>query len=192
MTIDFLYRMVKKTSGFKWVATFGVLFMVAGYLNVGRPFGIAQLDEITNGVGTLDEMLYNAESAYRVMDQQSEAGREFYRRLLLTTELVFPLVYRAFNIILISFIFNRWLSPESKLNKLCLLPVVGMIADYCENTLVLTMLFNYPERLYGVAATASIVTAIKWLSNLTDWLLIIVGLFGLVLKSILRQQPQSA
>ena len=183
--------MVKKTSGFKWVATFGVLFMVAGYLNVGRPFGIAQLDEITNGVGTLDEMLYNAESAYRVMDQQSEAGREFYRRLLLTTELVFPLVYRAFNVILISFIFNRWLSPESKLNKLCLLPLVGMIADYCENMLVLTMLFNYPERLYGVAATASIVTAIKWLSNLTDWLLIIVSLFGLVRKSVLRQQPQS-
>lgn len=190
--IDSLYRMVKKMSGVKWVVTFGVLFMIAGYLNVGRPFGIAQLEVIANGVGTLDEMFYNAESAYRVMDQQGEAGREFYGRLLLTTELVFPLVYRAFNVILISFIFGRWLSPESKLNKLCLLPLVGMIADYGENMLVLTMLFNYPERLYGIAAAASIVTAIKWLSNLTDWLLIIVGLLGLVRRSMLRQQPQSA
>jgi hypothetical protein len=189
--IDFLYRIVKKMSGFKWVVIFGVLFMVAGYLNVGRPFGITQLEEITNGVGTLDEMFYNAESAYRVMDQQGEAGREFYRRLLLTTELVFPLVYRAFNVVFLSFIFGRWLLPESKFNQLCLLPLVGMVADYCENVLVLTMLFNYPERLYGVVAAASIVTAIKWLSNLTDWLLIIVGLFGLARKSLLRQQPQS-
>jgi hypothetical protein len=166
--------------------------MIAGYLNVGRPFGIAQLEEITDGVGTLDEMFYNAESAYSVIDRQGQAGREFYRRLLLTTELVFPLVYRAFNVIFISFILGRWLSPESKWNKLCLLPLVGMVADYCENTLVLTILFNYPERLYGVAAAASIVTAIKWLSNVTDWLLIIVGLLGLVRKSTLRQQAQSA
>ena len=162
------------------------------YFTTGKPFGIAQLEEITNGVGALDvEIFSTAEHVYDVLDKQGEAGREFYKRLLLGPELIFPLVYRLFNVVLISFLFSRWLAPESKWNMLCLAPLIGMIADYCENALVLTMLFNYPERLYGIASVASVLTTIKWLSNYTDYLLIAVGLFGLVLKYISRKRQAS-
>ena len=147
------------------------------------------MEEITNGVSALDvEIFSTVEHVYDVLDSQGEAGREFYKRLLLTTEVVFPLVYRLFNVVFISFLFSRWLAPESKWNKLCLLPLIGMIADYGENALVLTMLFNYPERLPGIASAAGVLTTIKWFSNYVDYFLMAVGLFGVVWRYILRKR----
>jgi hypothetical protein len=187
--LDALYRTVKRFSGGKWVVIFFILFMVAGYLTTGKPFGMAQLEEITNGVGALDvEMFSTAEHVYDVLDKQGEAGRAFYKRLLLTVEIVFPLVYRLFNVVFISFLFSRWLGPDSKWNKLCLLPLIGMIADYSENALVLTMLFNYPERLSGIASVVGVLTTIKWFSNYVDYFLMAVGLLGVVWRYISRKR----
>jgi uncharacterized membrane protein HdeD (DUF308 family) len=190
--LDAIYRTAKRFSGGRWVILFGVLFIAAMLINVGKPFGIAQLEEITDGVGALDvEMFATAEHIYDILDKQGEAGRAFYRRLLLTTEVVFPLVYRIFNVLFLAFLFGRWIAPDSRWNKLCLLPLVGMIADYIENALVLTMLFSYPQRLYGMASVVGVVTTIKWLSNYTDWCLMAVGLLGLVLAYMLRRRQRS-
>jgi hypothetical protein len=161
--------------------------MIIAYLNIGKPFGIEQLEEITGGVGALDEMLYTPESAYEILDKQGEAGREFYKQLLLTTELIFPFIYRMFNVVFIAFLFSKFLPPKNKLNYLCLAPIIGMISDYIENSLILTMLFNYPERLYAIANTASVITIIKWVSNYTDWTLITAGIIGTVLAYILKK-----
>jgi hypothetical protein len=180
---------VGEISGGRWVILFGILFMIAAYLNVGKPFGIAQLEEITGGVGALDvEMFATAEQIYDVLDKQGEAGRQFYRRLLLTTELVFPLVYRLFNVVFISFTFGRWLGPDSKWNKLSLAPLIGMIADYVENALVLTMLTRYPQRLVAVASIVGIVTTVKWFSNYLDYALMTIGLLGWLVTVIRRRR----
>jgi hypothetical protein len=186
--INSLYRAVKRISSGKWVAIFFILFMIIAYLNIGKPFGIEQLEEITGGVGALDEMFYTPESAYEVLDKQGEAGRQFYQQLLLTTEIIFPFIYRMFNAVFIAFLFSRFLPPKSKLNYLCLAPIIGMIADYIENSLILTMLFNYPERLYAIANTASVITIIKWVSNYADWTLITLGIIGAVLAYILKKR----
>jgi hypothetical protein len=184
-----LYGAVRRISGGRWVILFAILFMIAGSLVTRKPFGIAQLEEITNGVGALDvEMFATAEQIYHVLDRQGEAGREFYKRLLLTVELVFPLVYRLFNVVFISFTFGRWLGPDSKWNKLSLAPLIGMIVDYVENALVLTMLFTYPQRLAVVASIVGIVTTVKWFSNYLDYALMGIGLLGWLVTLIRRRR----
>ena len=90
-----------------------MLFVIATVLNVGKPFGIAQLNEITGDAGVLDEMFYSPDEGYSVLEAQEAEGRAFYRRLLLSTELVFPLIYRSFNAVLIAYLFTRWLPPAS-------------------------------------------------------------------------------
>lgn len=111
--------------------------------------------------------------------------------MLLSTEIVFPIVYRLFNVIFLAFIFSKWLKPENRLNMLCLVPLIGCVLDYCENSLVLTMLFDYPEKLYGIASAASMITKMKWFSNYTDWTLMIVALFGLLFTYILGKRKYS-
>lgn len=188
MTI--VYRTVSRAATGKGLAVLAILFLIAAVLNVGPPFGIAQLNAITGDAGVLDEMFYTPTEAYTVLKAQGEVGRTFYRRLLLTTELLFPLIYRTFNAVLIAYLFSRWLAPGSRWRYLSLLPLVGMIADYCENTLVLLMLGAYPETLNGVAAVASTATMIKWGSNYVDYTLIVVGLVGWVVHALIKRRGQ--
>jgi hypothetical protein len=183
-----LHNTITQLATGRILALLAALFLVAAVLNVGPPFGIARLNEITDEAGVLDEMFYSVHEAYSVLEAQGEEGRSFYRRLLLTTELVFPIVYRGFSAVLITFLFSRWLAPESPWRFLSLLPFVGMLADYGENTLVLTMLFAYPQRLNAVAAVASAATRVKWASNYVDYTLIVVGLIGLAVHAITRNR----
>ena len=183
-----LHHTISRFATGKALALLAALFLVTAVLNVGPPFGIAQLNEITDEAGVLDEMVYSADKAYAVLKAQGEAGRSFYRRLLLTTELVFPLAYRGFSAVLITYLFSRWLPPQSPWRFLSLLPLVGMLADYLENTLVLSLLFAYPQRLNTVAAVAGAATRVKWASNYVDYTLIVVGLIGLVVHAVTKKR----
>ena len=162
--------------------------MIATVLNVGKPFGIAQLNEITGDAGVLDEMCYSADEGYAVLEAQETDGRAFYRRLLLSTELVFTLMYRSFNAVLIAYLVGRWLPPASPWRYVCVLPLVGMVGDYLENGLVLVMLGAFPEQLNGVATMASTATVIKWGSNYVDYALMVVGLVGAVIQAIAKRR----
>ena len=133
--------------------------------------------------GVLNQILPNV---FRErLPELSEHYRQQNVRLLLTTELVFPLVYRGFSAVLITYLFSRWLAPTSPWRFVSLLPLVGMLADYCENTLVLTILFAYPRRLDGVATAANAITRLKWASNYVDWTLIAVGLIALLAHTVI-------
>jgi hypothetical protein len=186
-----IYQKLSRFATGKALIFLAAAFLVAAVLNVGPPFGIAQLNEITDDAGVLDEMSYSADKAYAVLKAQGEHGRAFYKRLLLTTELVFPLVYRGFSAVLITYLFGRWLAPTSPWRFLSLLPFVGMLADYGENTLVLMMLFAYPQRLDAVATIASAFTRVKWASNYVDWALIVVSLIGLVVYAVTKRRSSA-
>ena len=183
-----LYGAVSRVARPKWLGILAALFMIATVLNVEKPFGIAQLNEITGDAGVLDEMFYSPDEGYAVLEAQEAEGRAFYRRLLLSTELIFPLIYRSFNAVVIAYLFSRWLPPASPWRYVSLLPLVGMVADYLENGLVLLMLGAYPEQLNGVATIAGTTTMIKWGSNYVDYTLMVVGLVGVVIQAVAKRR----
>jgi len=185
-----LYGSVSHIAKPKWLGILAALFVIATVLNVGKPFGIAQLNEIAGDAGVLDEMFYSPDEGYAVLEAQEAEGRAFYRRLLLSTELIFPLIYRSFNAVLIAYLFTRWLPPASPWRYVSLLPLVGMVADYFENGLVLLMLGSYPEQLNTVATMASAATMIKWGSNYVDYTLMVVGLVGVVIQAIAKRRAR--
>ncbi len=162
------------------VVVLGILAAIVGYLNVNAPLGIAQVEADSGGVGVLDTASYDAAGVYQTLQEMGEAGRASYQRLLLTTELAFPLFYRLFGVTLLTYALGRLLPPSSRWQNLALLPFVGMVADYVENASVLTMLLNYPERLLAFADIASVATRVKWLSNYVDWSLMTFNLLGLL------------
>lgn len=185
-----LYGTVSRVAKPKWLGILAALFVVATVLNVGKPYGIAKLNEITGDAGVLDEMFYSPEEGYAVLEAQDAEGRAFYRRLLLSTELIFPVIYRFFNAVLIAYLFSRWLPTASPWRYVSLLPLVGMVADYLENGLVLRMLGAYPEQLNTVATMAGTATMIKWGSNYADYTLMVVGLVGVVIQAIAKRRAQ--
>ena len=176
-----IYEKIKKQSTWKSILLFLVLFLITYIVISGKPFGVAQLKEYTNGVGILDlERGYSPEYAYEIFKLQGDVGRQFYTKILVIFDVIFPLAYMLFFSTIMTFIFSRWLPDEHVLQKLSLLPILAGIFDYFENTFILIMLHNYPKELFNIAAIANIMTILKGVVFTISILLLVVGLFGLL------------
>lgn len=163
MIVDTASAAIRKhSSGRAVLASFAAFAVLAALIN-GRPFGLAELAELTGGAGILDmEFTYTPLQAYTMLATLGDAGRAFYLTRIVPLDLVFPAAYTLFYAVAITWLLAHWLPAESTWMRLNLVPLVTGAADYCENAGVIAMLLAYPAELYGVAAFTAVVSPIKF------------------------------
>jgi hypothetical protein len=100
---------------------------------------------------------------YQLAEEYGEAGRQAYIRARWSFDLVFPLVYMAFLATGISW-FSRHIPKMHGAWKLAnLLPVLGGLFDYLENTTASLLMGLYPTRLAGLPELLIGTNLLKWL-----------------------------
>jgi hypothetical protein len=173
------------------VASF-VLWLVVAVLIYGRPFGIAQLQEITGGATILDMTLTTGpQQVYAVLDALGTAGRAFDLTRIVPLDLVFPFTYALFLSVAISWVLERWLRDCSPWFGLNLLPVVAAAADYCENAGIITLLLTYPARLDTVALFTSTMYIIKSAFSTLSFIALFAALAGWALVVLKGRRARS-
>lgn len=183
--MNWVYIGIERVAKLRWVIVFLVLFIISLSLINGDIIGVKKLKEITGGVGILDlESSYTPEYAYDILELQGERGREFYRNLLIYQDFIFPVIYTVFWIILIIYLYSKWLNNRKLLASIVIVPLIGGICDLTENILILNMLSAYPEKLYKLAYYSNIFTNIKNISILMSVVLTIISMIVLVSKYI--------
>ena len=106
---------------------------------------------ISAGLGILDLLpLPNPERAHRVLELLGADGRRQYALLLLTFDILFPL--------LLALVFRAWLGK-----RLHWLPWATLGLDYAENLCCGVLLATFPHESVALAALAGILTALKML-----------------------------
>lgn len=159
------------------------LFLVIGYLQATYPIGLDHLKTIEGGAPALDTQRYQAGSFYQILGSMSEEARVYYRRVLLTTDLFFPILYRIMLIVLGTWALKWWAHSSSGLYLLALLPISSMLADIFENGLIALSITLYPGEYPLLATLGSILTRYKWRSNQLEW--IVIG--SLILLSVVMR-----
>ena len=160
------------------VASFVLWIAVASLIN-GRPFGIAELKDVTGGATILDMTFTTSpQQVYGVLDALGEAGRAFDLTHIVPLDLVFPFVYALFLSVAISWVMNRWPGKESPWQRLNLLPVLAGTADYCENLGVITLLLSYPARIDPVATFTSSMYVVKFIFSALSYMVLFTALAG--------------
>ncbi len=173
------------------LASFG-LWLIAATLINGKPFGLAQLQEITGGATILDMTFTTApDQVYAVLDALGEAGRAFDLTRIVPLDLVFPFTYGLFLAVGISWALSRLLPEGSPWFLLNLAPVLAAAADYCENAGVITLLLTYPARLDGVAWFVSIMYSIKFLFSALSFITLFAALAGCAVMILIRHPFRS-
>lgn len=166
-----------------------VLWLVLLFLINGRPFGIAQLQEITGGPTILDMTLTTGPSqVYAVLDALGTAGRAFDLTHIVPLDLVFPFTYAFFLSVGISWAMSRWVASESPWFLLNLAPVVAGAADYGENIGVITLLLTYPARIDPIALYTSIMYGIKFAFSVLSFITLFIALAGSVVMVVMRSR----
>ena len=180
--LDKLTNAIQTRARLATVTAFGALYaLFAAALN----YCGAELDRRGGGPVLDLRHSFTAEEAHAVLGAYGPDGRRLYF-LLELVDLIYPLVYTAFFALIIAYVLKRSLPPTSALQRLVLLPLAAVIADYLENIGLLMMCATYPERWPRLGDAAGIFNATKWLIAAACIAVAALGILGCLIKALLR------
>lgn len=102
-------------------------------------------------------------------------GRAAYVRARVTFDVIWPLVYGAFLLTALAWVWARGAVAGSRWRGVALLPIVVVALDYAENICAATVMARYPARSPVLAELAPIFTVAKWLTLSASFLLLVIG-----------------
>jgi hypothetical protein len=167
---------------------FAFLALMLLFAIVIVPMIQGRLESSSGGSGPIDLLLsYTPEKAYSMIESYGDDGRSLYRTFAMTGDVIYPVVYSIFLGLLITWLFQRSFTSNSKLQILNTVPLGAWLFDWLENINIVTMLSLYPSSPTTVAKLASICTTIKWGFGAVGILLVLIG-FVMALKNRFKKQ----
>ncbi|MBE0671238.1 MAG: hypothetical protein IH588_11665 [Anaerolineales bacterium] len=165
---------------YKWAKGWLVLVLLvldgffAGFL---LPLIQGMMQDGQGGVQPLDLMIgATPEKIFGMIERYGEYGRPFYRNVELSVDIIYPIVYLFAFGLLISWLFQRGFSPDSKMMKLNVMPLGAWFFDLLENINIVTMLSMYPAKPVALAWLLMALTTVKWAFAGASIALMLVGL----------------
>ena len=180
--------LVKNISTGKMVSTFLFIFVIISILINGKPFGLAQLKEMTGGVGIIDmEFNYNTEKVYDLIEKMGENGRHFYLKFIFFLDLIFPISYCLFLSSALLFFLRK---NNINFGLVIFIPILAFLSDYTENFLMLPVYLNYPDKISAIISIANIFTIAKFVCILLSYLILLILIFLFVIKLIIKKNSR--
>jgi hypothetical protein len=132
------------------------------------------------------QMFYTPEEAYATIGSYGEA-RGSWVWIYLTWDIINPILYTLIFGLLISWLIQRGFKPESRMQKLNLLPLGGGVSDLLENISIIMMLLAYPAQLTIVAWLSTVFTIGKMGFLLASVLLVLLGIVRTAMNGFRKQ-----
>ena len=163
------------TTGWRVLILFIAAALMAGYI-MPVAGGILAL-AANNSVLPLDLMFfYTPGTAFDMIEKYGPAGRDLYAKILLTVDILYPVIYTLFLGLFLSWLFQRGFPRESQMQRMNAVPVGGFLFDLLENLGIVSMLSIYPSIPAVLAWIIMIISTVKWLFAIASLGLIFVGL----------------
>ena len=173
-----------------WLVIIGLVInlIFAGFV---LPAQAAQAEVVSQGAGTPDlSFYYSVDDLYEMAETYGEEGRQAYIRARFTFDLLWPIVYTLFLATSLSWLFRCGFSPGSGWRMANLVPILGMIFDYLENSSTSLVMLRYPARTPLVDFLAPLFTAIKWVFVGGSFVLLLIGMAAWLI-SLVTKRPEA-
>jgi hypothetical protein len=128
---------------------------------------------------------YSPDQVYTSLATLGAQGRENYTRMLLTSDMAFPVIYTMALSTALLLVLRKLLPPAGA--SLCLFPFMIVIADWFENLSLVMIMRKFPEQSDTIVALASTFTSMKWvLVILTVFILLAAMAYSVARRIHLR------
>jgi hypothetical protein len=131
---------------------------------------------------------YTPQEAFSTIGSYA-AARTFWIRVYLTWDVVNPVLYTLIFMLGLSWLLQRAFNPESRIQKLNLLPLGAGLLDLLENVCIVTLLATYPAHADIVAWLATFSTMGKVSLLGLSTLLIVLGIIKLAVDAVRNHMP---
>jgi hypothetical protein len=135
---------------------------------------------------------YTPAELYRMAEAYGPEGRQAYIRARFSFDVAWPLVYGAFLVTAISWLYARAFRPGSLWRHANLIPVLGVLLDFVENVSTSLVMARYPNRTPGLAALAPVFTLSKWVFVGGSFALLLIGAVAALWRWIVRTRTRRA
>ena len=145
--------------------------------------------KFSNGMKLLDMMPtgYNLNYVSELFSSLGENGRLTYLTNQIPVDMIYPLLFGLSYCLLLGYFLKKLGKLNSSYTYLCLIPIIGGIADYLENFGIIKMLKNYPELKETTVFETNIFSVIKSISTSIFFIVLIVVLITLGIKLLKRK-----
>lgn len=186
-----MIQILQKASTWKYLLPLFV--MLCGFYAIIFPYYQSQLSVIAGEeVKPLDvRFTYTLEEVTRDFGKLGEAGRNVYKVVVGRVDMIFPVVYGLFLMLLLVNLLKKTTKPGSRLMLIALLPALVMLFDYLENLNTLRLLENYPDLLPQAVARGEQMTRIKWLSLFLSLGLAFLLTASLLIKKLMQRKGKT-
>ena len=184
-----LEKLIRKFSPYTKAKYILIGFALMAFINIiAFPHFVKELKALApDAAGPIDlEFSYSPDKVYQMIETYSEEGRTLYIKSTLGIDVPYPVIYTITYILLLLLLFKKVFPTNERIHPWALLPLIIFVADMLENTGIILMLKNFPERLDTVARIGSVFTSIKWTFVIVCTLLILF----LGLKAILQKNEK--
>ena len=173
-----------------WVAL-AALVVFALFVAFVLPNQSAQEGSEAADAGSPDLSLwYTPAQLYRMAEAYGPAGRQAYIRARFTFDVAWPIVYGAFLVTAIGWLYAQAFQPNSIWRLTNLAPVMGVLLDVLENLSTSLVMARYPDRTPGIDALAPVFTLTKWAFVGASFVLLVVGLVVAIWRWAARVRRQ--
>lgn len=171
----------------QWATGRNVLILIAAELlfSIGvMPVVGQKMAAYAGGAGPIDLEIptYTVDRAYELLTAYGEEGRQFYKTIEISVDVVYPLIYGFAFAFALAFLWSRVAPGKRWAYYLPLLSLGSVLFDFLENACIVTMLNNFPERLTTVAQIAGVVSLIKWSLAFPTIALVLIGFIAWLIQ----------
>lgn len=137
-------EIISKNSNGKKVLLFFILANIVYALML--TITIPDVMDHANGLKLFDMMPtgYDFDYATKLLNTLGEKGRNAYLNNQIPLDMVYPILFIIAYSLLLAFVLKKLGKFNKPMKYLCLLPVIGGVADYAENVGIISLLKSYP------------------------------------------------
>lgn len=146
--------------------------------------------EFSNGMKLLDMMPtgYDWNYVNELFNTLGENGRKTYLTNQIPVDMFYPLLFGLSYCLIFAYFLKKLGKLSSSFIYLCLLPIIGGIADYLENLGIIKMLNDYPDLTETAVNVTNTFSVLKSTSSSIFFIALIVILIILGIKFVKRNK----
>ncbi|MCZ6595953.1 MAG: hypothetical protein O6943_13730 [Bacteroidetes bacterium] len=149
--------------------------------------------EFSNGMKLLDMMPtgYDWNYVNELFNTLGENGRKTYLTNQIPVDMFYPLLFGLSYCLIFAYFLKKLGKLSTSFIYLCLLPIIGGIADYLENFGIIKMLNNYPDLTETTVNATNTFSVLKSTSTSIFFIALIIILIILGIKFVKRNKTSA-
>ena len=142
------------------------------------PFMGVKMEKLSENAKPLDLHVptYSVETAHTMIEGYGEAGRDMYKTIELTADIIYPIIYSLAYALIILFVYRKAFPSQTWTKWLAILPFSAAIVDLGENLSIVSLINQFPVQPDHIAQMAGTFSLMKWSLVFGTMGMILVGL----------------